>query len=131
MAPCTSKFNCICLSDESDEQYIALESQFQNLLDIDKKRDFIDYLITGLCDEDCFKQCFEITKDKYLCRFGLTKLLKLTRSEQKKILPTSQTISHRNKILYITEIFNGLVSYRTYLLQLPPKTGPIPVFPKP
>jgi hypothetical protein len=109
------------LSDESDEQYIALESQFRNLSDIDKKKDFIDELITGLCDEDCFKRCFEITKDKYLCRFGLTKLLKLTRSEQKKILPTAQTISHRNKIICITEIFNGLVSYRTYLLQLPPK----------
>jgi hypothetical protein len=79
---------------------------------MDKKRDFIYDLITGLCNENCFKQCIEIIKDKYLCCFGLTKLLKLTRSA-KKILPTAQMISHHNKILCISEIFDGLVSYRT------------------
>jgi hypothetical protein len=104
MAPCTSKFNCICLSDESDEHYIALESQFQNLPDMDKKKEFIDDLITGLCDENCFKRCFEIPKDKYLCHFGLTKLLKLTRSAQKNSSKCPDDFSSQQNSLYFRNV---------------------------
>jgi hypothetical protein len=68
---------------------------------MDKKKDFIDDLITGSCDEDCFKQCFEITKDKYLCgRFGLTKLLKLTQSAQKNSSNCPDDFSSQQNSLY-------------------------------
>jgi hypothetical protein len=87
---------------------------------MDKRKEFIKGLITGSCDNNCYKRCFEIAKDKYFCRYGLAKLLKLTRSDGKKILPTAQMISHRNKILCVSEIFNAMVFYRTYLLKLPP-----------
>jgi hypothetical protein len=142
MAPCTSKFNCIYLSDESDEQYsIALESQFRNLSDIDKKQDFIYDLITGLCDKDCFKQCFETTKDRYLCRFGLTKLLKLTHSAQKKFFHQRGQFLIATKFSVFQKFLLAWFHIALICCSFPPTsvtkhtlnelTGPIPVFSKP
>jgi hypothetical protein len=111
------------------------------LSDIDKKKDFIDDLITGLCDEDCFKLCFEITKDKYLCRFGLTKLLKLTRSEQKKFFQPPRRFLIATKFSVLQKFLMAWFRIALICCSFPPTavtkhilnefTGPIPVFPKP
>jgi hypothetical protein len=122
MAPCTSKFNCTCLSNdwESDNHHTVLILQFKNISSDVKKQEFIERLITGSCDPVCFKRCFEIDTNKFLCRFGLSKLLKLTKREFAAVVPSAKQISQRNKIICITEIFSAYVSYRTTLLKLPP-----------
>jgi hypothetical protein len=111
-----------CDVDPSNEFNVVLLSEFQKIPknDVEKQKQFVDDLLSLSCDDECFKCCFQISESRYLCRSGLSRVLKLSRRVQKEIVPSSKFIYHRYRILCITEIFSALVCYRTFVMQQRP-----------
>jgi hypothetical protein len=101
---------------------VELRKQFENInkTEIEKRKNFISDLLTEGCDEDRYERCFKIADGKFLCRSGLSVVLKLSRGMQKKIVPTAVLISHRYRALCIAEIFSALAVYRDTMLQKRP-----------
>jgi hypothetical protein len=108
-----------CDVDLSNEFNVVLLSEFKKIPrnDVEKQKQFVNDLLSFSCDDECFNRCFQISESRYLCRTGLSRVLKLSRRVQKAIVPSSKFIYHRYHIICITEIFSALVSYRTLAMQ--------------
>jgi hypothetical protein len=76
-----------CDVDPMNKWNVELRKKFENInkTEIEKRKNFISDLLTEGCDEDRYERCFKIADGKFLCRSGLSVVLKLSRGMQKKL----------------------------------------------
>lgn len=114
MAPCTG-----CDVSPFNEYNALLLSEFNQIdpNNREKQKQFVHGLLSVSCSDDCYERCFQKPDGTYLCRNCLSCVLQLTRRAKLAIVPSSKFISHRYRIICLSEIFCALVVYRTSLQQ--------------
>jgi hypothetical protein len=123
MQPCPSQSKCFCQFSISEDCKSTLRTHFQLIKDSKTQKKFIeDMLVPTECDDNNYERCFKVSDGRFLCREGLSSVLKLSTRKQQQIIPSARFLRQRYCIICIGEIFRALIVYRHVILNRTPTT---------
>jgi hypothetical protein len=116
MEPCDPKTNCYCFHYLLNESKSALLNEFHQKWTKVTQKQYVYGMLSSSSDDDGYLRCFKNSDNLFLCRDGISKVLRLTHRKKQSIIPSSKLISKRYWILCLSEIFQALVTFQSSIL---------------